>query len=70
MAGNFFINMPLFASDKVILEMKNFIQQQDNKTLNDVAIAMRKDLYGIKTTLKTTHLILTYKRQPLTLWAI
>jgi hypothetical protein len=47
-----FVNMSLFASDKVILEMKNFIRQQDNKTLNDLAIAMRKDLYGIRTKLK------------------
>jgi hydroxymethylpyrimidine pyrophosphatase-like HAD family hydrolase len=50
-----FINMSLFGSDKVILEMKQFIHQQNSQTLNDLAIAMRKDLYGIRTSLKGNH---------------
>lgn len=49
-----FINMSLFASDKVILSMKYFLEIQNNKTLNNLAITMRKDLYGIKTKLKGT----------------
>lgn len=44
-----FINMSLFASDNVILEMKNFIKYPNLKTLNNLAISMRKDLYGMKT---------------------
>lgn len=50
-----FINMSLFGSDNVILEMKQFILQQNSQTLNNLAIAMRKDLYGIKTNLKGNH---------------
>ncbi|UTA66461.1 hypothetical protein [Emticicia sp. 21SJ11W-3] len=47
-----FINMSLFGSDQVVLEMKNFILQQNSQTLNKLALAMRKDLYGIRTNLK------------------
>lgn len=50
-----FINMSLFGSDKVILEMKQFLLKQNNQTLNDLALAMRKDLYGIRTNLKGNH---------------
>lgn len=50
-----FINMSLFGSDNVILEMKNFIIQQNGQALNNLAIAMRKDLYGIRTNLKGNH---------------
>ncbi|MCH7411272.1 hypothetical protein MM239_17890 [Belliella sp. DSM 111904] len=50
-----FINMSLFASDKVILEIKQFLGKQDSQTLNNLALAMRKDLYGIRTSLKGNH---------------
>ena len=50
-----FINMSLYASDKVIISMKDFINQQDVTSLNKVAISMRKDLYGIRTSLHTKH---------------
>ena len=50
-----FINMSLFGSDNVILEMKQFLLKQNSQTLNDLALAMRKDLYGIKTSLKGNH---------------
>lgn len=50
-----FINMSLYGSDKVVLQMKQFILQQNSQTLNDLAIAMRKDLYGIKTNLRGDH---------------
>lgn len=50
-----FINMSLFASDKVIIKMKDFVKVQNMQTLNDLAIAMRKDLYGIRTSLKGNH---------------
>lgn len=47
-----FINMSLFGSDNVIIAMKSFLENQNNNSLNNLAIAMRKDLYGIKTKLK------------------
>jgi hypothetical protein len=50
-----FINISLFGSDKVILEMKQFLLKQNSQTLNDLALAMRKDLYGIRTNLKGNH---------------
>ncbi len=50
-----FINMSLFGSDKVILKMKKFILDQTSQRLSELAIAMRKDLYGIKTTLSTDN---------------
>lgn len=50
-----FINMSLFASDDVIHKMKAFIKNQNNMSLNDLAISMRKDLYGIRTSLKGNH---------------
>ena len=50
-----FINMSLFASDKVIIKMKQFILEQNNQALNELAIAMRKDLYGIWTSLKSNN---------------
>lgn len=48
-----FVNMSLYGSDHVILEMKRFCQKQDSLTLSSIAMAMRKDLYGIKTKLKS-----------------
>lgn len=51
-----FINMSLFASDKVILAMKLFLENQNNNSLNNLALSMRKDLYGIRTKLKNVSL--------------
>lgn len=45
------ITMSLFASDDVLIKMRAFVVQQNPQTLNDLAFAMRKDLYGIKTKL-------------------
>ncbi|MFW0739948.1 hypothetical protein [Flavobacterium sp. T12S277] len=50
-----FINMSLFASDKVLIELKRFIHSQNSERLNDLVLAMRKDLFGIKTNLKSNH---------------
>ncbi|MPT34928.1 MAG: hypothetical protein E2604_07525 [Flavobacterium sp.] len=50
-----FINMSLFGSDKVLTEMKKFILQKDSKAINDLAIAMRNDLFGIRTSLRSNH---------------
>ena len=47
-----FLNMSLFASDKVILKMADFIKNKDVSNLNSLALAMRKDLYGIRTRLR------------------
>lgn len=48
-----FINMSLYASDDVIREMRKFIDQQNEIALNNIAMSMRKDLYGIRTKLKS-----------------
>lgn len=50
-----FINMSLFGSDNVIIAMKKFIFELDVIALNNLAIAMRKDLYGIRTKLNRDH---------------
>lgn len=48
--------MSLFASDKVILAMKLFLENQNNNSLNNLALSMRKDLYGIRTKLRNVSL--------------
>ncbi|HWZ14212.1 MAG TPA: hypothetical protein VNW95_03160 [Mucilaginibacter sp.] len=50
-----FINMSLFASDKVIVSMKIFLEKLDISSLNQLAISMRRDLYGIRTHLHSYH---------------
>lgn len=50
------INMVLYASDKVILAMKKFLESSDQITFNEMVLAMRKDLYGIRTKLKMENL--------------
>ncbi len=50
-----FINMSLFASDKVIVSMKIFLEKLDSSSLNQLAISMRRDLYGIRTHLHSHH---------------
>ena len=46
-----FINMSLFGSDKVVIKMKEFVIHGNKTALIDLALEMRKDLYGIKTKL-------------------
>jgi len=55
------INMTLFASDKVILAMKEFLENKNLSSFNKLTIAMRKDLYGISTRIKIENLLLTIK---------
>jgi len=51
-----FINMLLYGSDEVILNLKKIIDHPTADTLNILAIKMRKDLYGITTWLKPSAL--------------
>lgn len=44
-----FLNMSLYASDAVIEAMKKFISNDNSKALSNLALSMRKDLYGVKT---------------------
>jgi hypothetical protein len=50
------INMSLYASDKVILKMKEFVVNPNNTNFNCTILEMRKDLYSIKTKLKENNL--------------
>lgn len=51
-------NMALYASDLVIIATKNFLENPDQEKLNEMIFAMRKSLYGIKTTLNPKDLFL------------
>jgi hypothetical protein len=51
-----FINMSLYGSDSVIFKMKDFLENPNKQALANLALAMRKDLYGIRTGLKESHL--------------
>jgi hypothetical protein len=51
------INMTLFASDEVILKMKNFLDNPVNDSFNKTILSMRKDLYGIKSKIKINNLL-------------
>jgi len=53
-----FLNMSLYGSDNVVLQFKQFINLSNTDTLNKLAIAMRKDLYGINTKLRPDALML------------
>ena len=55
------MNMSLYASDKVILAMKRFVETEDKTTSHQLIRAMRKDLYGIRTKLKMHNLNLAEK---------
>ena len=44
-------NMILFASDEVILAMKDFIKDVNSNNYTKTALAIRKDLYELKTKL-------------------
>jgi len=49
-------NMTLYSSDEVIRAMKKFIQVPNSDTYIVVTLAMRKDLYNIKTNLTAIDL--------------
>ena len=55
------INMTLYASDKVLLSMKDFLEFNSESKFNELIIAMRKDLYGIKTKITLRNLKLDNK---------
>ena len=46
-------NMAVYASDNLILKMKNLLEKRNTDTFNSLIIEMRKDLYGVKTKLTT-----------------
>ncbi|MGS2763767.1 hypothetical protein [Sinomicrobium sp. M5D2P9] len=50
------INMTLYASDKVLLAMKKFLESLNPPEFNELILTMRKDLYGIKTSIKMDNL--------------
>lgn len=52
------INMVLYASDKVILAMKKFLKLENKSSFNQLILTMRKDLYGIKTGIKIQNMTL------------
>ncbi|WKN42097.1 hypothetical protein [Tunicatimonas pelagia] len=52
------VNMTLYASDKVVFAMKCFVQKPNQKTFNSLILSMRKDLYGIRTKIRTDDLLL------------
>jgi len=49
-------NFLLFASDDVIRALKEFVQKPDNLTYAKTVIAMRKDLWNKKTSLKAEEI--------------
>ena len=51
-------NMVLFASDKVLKAMKDFLESENKKSYNELILAMRRDLYGIKTKIQAKDFIL------------
>lgn len=58
------INMTLYASDKVLLAMKKFLESKNPTEFNELILAMRKDLYGIKTSIKIDNLNLLKVNKP------
>ncbi|MEM8526016.1 MAG: hypothetical protein AAGG68_15360 [Bacteroidota bacterium] len=53
------MNMSLYASDKVILRMRNFLKESVQINYNSLILEMRKDLYSVKTKLGPDDLLLT-----------
>ncbi len=45
------VNMSLYASDGVILKMKNLLESNSTEDYNILILEMRKDLYSVKTKL-------------------
>lgn len=58
-------NMLLYANDAVIIAMRDFLQKTDFETLSVLCIEMRKDLYGLKTKLKPTDLLVKINKNDL-----
>jgi hypothetical protein len=50
------INMSLYASDKVIMATKKFIQFNNQDNLSDMVFTMRESLFDIKTSLTSQNL--------------
>ncbi|WP_291907236.1 hypothetical protein [Chitinophaga sp. CB10] len=50
-------NMILFASDKVILSLSAYIRNPTREGYYELAISMRKDLYGLKTRLTFSEIV-------------
>ena len=52
-------NMTLYASDKVIYAFREYLKKSNQEMYNKLIICMRKDLYGIRTKLKSNDLIIS-----------
>ena len=50
------VNMPLYASDSIIKTTKMFLENYNQQTFSKAVIAMRKDLYNIRTHLSESDL--------------
>lgn len=51
-------NMMLYASDKVISALREYLKNSNQEYYNRLIISMRKDLYGIRTKVKSEDLII------------
>lgn len=49
-------NMILFASDQAIKTLSEFVSEPSENNYYEFAIAMRKDLYGLKTKIRPSNL--------------
>lgn len=58
-------NMLLYANDEVIIAMRKFLEKIDFETFSILCIEMRKDLYGLKTKLKPTDLLIRINKNNL-----
>lgn len=47
------VNMSLYASDNVILKMKQLLEKQTHDCYNALIVEMRRDLYSVKSKLTT-----------------
>ena len=48
----------LYASDKVISALREYLKNSNQEYYNRLIISMRKDLYGIRTKVKSEDLII------------
>lgn len=55
------VNMSLYASDGVIMKMKNLLETNSLQSYNELILEMRKDLYSVKTKLKPSNFLLNRK---------
>lgn len=56
-------NMMLYASDDVIIAMKEFLMKNTENNLNELILVMRKDLYNIKTKMTKDNIILNIESE-------